>query len=594
MRTAKIGIHLWLLTGLLILTLLPLSLIGFMAYQSGRQSILSNVKAHLESVASLKEQAIDDWSRHLHHTIAWFAKEPQVELSVLTCINPENSEDSIKTAYQYLMDEFQRLIKMGEVSQIYIVNADNGEIFISSEQTWEGHFRTIEPFFIQGKEKIFQSDIFLSLRLGRPTIVFSGPITDGQGNPTAVMVAHANFDRLSAIMLERSGLGNTMETFLVNKSNLLITNTVFAPEGAFKKWIFGEGAKWALMGRNGVDLFSDYRGVRVIGAYRWLSDHHLALIAKQDVSEAFKPIISLRNRIIVLLIGIFSLIIPLSLIFANTINTPLALLLQSTKMIGSGKLEYHKNTSLIKELESLSTAFYKMVKDLKNITVSRDELNQEVEERKKVEMELKSSLKEKEVLLREVHHRVKNNMQIVQSVLNLQSGKIDSLDFKHAIQDSNNRIRSMALIHETLYRSADFSNLRLDTYFKSIVQGLYRIYLEPDKTIEWNVEVDSVQLDMDKSIACGLIVNELVTNSFKYAFENKNRGEIKIRLSLRGPVKAQLHITDDGIGLPENVDINTVKSLGLQIVSLLSEEQLEGNLDLYNDKGLKVKIVFPV
>ena len=152
----------------------------------------------------------------------------------------------------------------------------------------------------------------------------------------------------------------------------------------------------------------------------------------------------------------------------------------------------------------------------------------------------------------------------------------------------------MALIHETLYRSDSFSNLNLYTYFESIVQGLYRIYNTPEKRIDWKVEVDDVNFDLDKSIACGLIVNELVTNSLKYAFTNLSHGKIHICLSTSNPDEARLTVLDDGIGLPENMDIKSSNSLGLQIVRLLSEDQLDGHINIYTDNGVRFNIQFPV
>lgn len=207
---------------------------------------------------------------------------------------------------------------------------------------------------------------------------------------------------------------------------------------------------------------------------------------------------------------------------------------------------------------------------------------------------IKKSLKEKEILLREIHHRVKNNLQIVQSLLSLQISRMESSELKQAIQDSYNRIRSMALIHEILYRSENFANLSIESYFEGIVMGLFKIYHDPYKNIEWRVEAGSVHLDLDKSIACGLIVNELVSNSLKYAFVNRSSGKIRIRFSISPSDDAVLSVVDDGVGLPEDIDIDASKSLGIQIVKMLSEDQLDGRLELYNDQGVTAKIVFQV
>jgi PAS domain S-box-containing protein len=218
----------------------------------------------------------------------------------------------------------------------------------------------------------------------------------------------------------------------------------------------------------------------------------------------------------------------------------------------------------------------------------------DITERKKTEQQVLQSLKEKEILLQEVHHRVKNNMQIIQSLLNLQSARLDDLDLKRAIQDSNNRIRSMALIHETLYRSGDFSHLNLEAYFQGIVKGLHRIYHDPEKSVGCQIDIDPVQLDMDQSIACGLIVNELVTNSLKYAFVDRRRGRIHIRLRQTKRHEAALCVSDNGAGMPVDGDRHRIDSLGLKIVGMLAEGQLNGCLDRKTENGVSVHIRFPV
>ncbi len=273
---------------------------------------------------------------------------------------------------------------------------------------------------------------------------------------------------------------------------------------------------------------------------------------------------------------------------------PLSKLESTVKIIAAGNLNAFIDVSSKDEIGQLARSFRQMMENLKRITASRNDLNQEIQERERIERELKGSLKEKEILLKEVHHRVKNNLQIVHSLLNLQGGKSDSTDLKQAIQDANNRLRSMALIHETLYRSNDFSHLDIGTYFESIIKGLNRIYHDPEKNVAWTIEVKTQNLNLDKSIACGLIINELVTNTFKYAFINQHRGRIHIRLTKLSPKKVELTVADDGAGLPDGIDIKSSDSLGLQIVSMLSEDQLEGSIDIIKKNGLTVKIQFPV
>ena len=214
----------------------------------------------------------------------------------------------------------------------------------------------------------------------------------------------------------------------------------------------------------------------------------------------------------------------------------------------------------------------------------------DVTERKKAEEQIKASLREKEVLLREIHHRVKNNLQVISSLLSLQSRYIRNSQYAEMFTESRNRVRSMALIHEKLYQSEDLANIDSDEYIEILVRELIKSYkMDPDK-IRIKIEVDDVSLGVDTAIPCGLIINELVSNSLKYAFPDK-KGEIIVALH---PVKGKIELTvsDNGVGIPENIDFKNTKTLGLRLVTILAENQLNGDIDLIRNKGTEVRITF--
>ncbi len=215
---------------------------------------------------------------------------------------------------------------------------------------------------------------------------------------------------------------------------------------------------------------------------------------------------------------------------------------------------------------------------------------------KEYEKQIEKSLQEKEVLLKEVHHRVKNNMQVIQSLLSLQLNTLEKPDEKKPLIDSGNRIQSMALIHETLYRSEDIARLDIATYFDSIVQHLFKIYNVSDIQIDILVEIDSQDLDMDACIACGLIINELISNALKYAFKDKKNGQLFISLKRAGQNRDQgsLIVGDDGCGLPDGFTIEECESLGLKIVKILTQGQLNGHLNVASEAGTVFDIKFPL
>lgn len=217
-------------------------------------------------------------------------------------------------------------------------------------------------------------------------------------------------------------------------------------------------------------------------------------------------------------------------------------------------------------------------------------ITRDITELKKVENQLKSSLKEKEVLLREIHHRVKNNMQIISSLLNLQSRHLTDEKTVNVLNESRNRVRSMAMVHEELYRSRDLSKIDFADYIQRLLSGLFSSYGVDKNIIRPVVNVENVLLSIDIAVPCGLIINELVSNSLKHAFMQGQKGKISIEFNHDGESYV-LKIADNGIGFPENVDFKNTKTLGLQLINTLVK-QLSGSIDIYKDRGTSFKIIF--
>lgn len=215
----------------------------------------------------------------------------------------------------------------------------------------------------------------------------------------------------------------------------------------------------------------------------------------------------------------------------------------------------------------------------------------DLSERKKVEETLRALLDEKEVLLKEIHHRVKNNMQIISSLLNLQLSNVKEPGVIAAFRESQNRIQSMALIHERLYQSKDLSRVDFSEYLRNLAIHLFHIYQIDSNVIRLKVDTEEVFLDINTAIPCGLLVNELVSNSLKYAFPGGRSGEVAIELKWRNNQKFKLVVRDNGIGLPEDFDIKNTKSLGIQIVTLLVD-QLGGILEFKSNGGTVFSIEF--
>ena len=201
-----------------------------------------------------------------------------------------------------------------------------------------------------------------------------------------------------------------------------------------------------------------------------------------------------------------------------------------------------------------------------------------------------NSLEEKNVLLREIHHRVKNNMQIISSLLSLQSSTIKNPEMRDIFMESQNRVKSMSMIHEQLYQTEDIAKIDFKIYVNGLIKSLFQIYSFGLKRIEWNVNVEDVKLDIETAIPCGLIINELVSNSLKHAFKDAHDGKITVNMR-KDKNLITMEVSDNGIGLPANFEVEKASTLGLKLVTTLVE-QLEGNMVIDRSKGTSFKITF--
>ncbi|MGB9978104.1 histidine kinase dimerization/phosphoacceptor domain -containing protein [Methanobacterium sp.] len=218
------------------------------------------------------------------------------------------------------------------------------------------------------------------------------------------------------------------------------------------------------------------------------------------------------------------------------------------------------------------------------------EISRDISKRKKAENDLKNSLKEKELLLMEIHHRVKNNLQVISSLLDIQANYVEDKEAINVLQESKNRVRSMAMIHGMLYQSHDLASINFSNYIKNLIQDLLHSY-GANSDIKLIVDAKQVFLNIETAIPCGLILSELVSNSLKYAFPDDNGGEILISVNSYND-EFELIISDNGIGFPENLDFKDLnKSLGLRLVNSLVE-QLDGSIELDKSEGTKFIIKF--
>lgn len=242
-------------------------------------------------------------------------------------------------------------------------------------------------------------------------------------------------------------------------------------------------------------------------------------------------------------------------------------------------------------LENWREIYLNPIMDENGVVIEVSGISHDITEKKTSEERIRLSLQEKEVLLKEVHHRVKNNLQVISSILNLQSSYVKDEGTLQILKESQNRIKSMAFIHESLYQTKDFSSINFTEYVINLSQNLIHSYSNFDNEVKLNLDIQNVFLNLDLAIPCGLIINEIVSNALKYAFVDRSEGgEISIAMKTSGDY-LELKIGDNGKGLPKNIDYRNTESLGLQLVVTLTD-QLSGTIELNTEKGTNYTIIF--
>ncbi len=217
---------------------------------------------------------------------------------------------------------------------------------------------------------------------------------------------------------------------------------------------------------------------------------------------------------------------------------------------------------------------------------------EDISQRKASEETIRCSLEEKEVLLKEVHHRVKNNLQIISSLINLESSKNQALGTGDVFKDILNRIRSISLIHENLYRSRDLGSIDISVYFSDLINNLTATYDVDPANLSIKTDMEQISIGIDTLVPCGLILNEMISNSLKYAFPDGRNGEISFSLRVLDDDMIEMVYSDNGIGLPEGVNVSELDSLGMKLIRNLTEMQLKGSVEIGSGEGTTFTIRF--
>ncbi|MGB7294254.1 MAG: PAS domain S-box protein [Candidatus Aminicenantales bacterium] len=226
------------------------------------------------------------------------------------------------------------------------------------------------------------------------------------------------------------------------------------------------------------------------------------------------------------------------------------------------------------------------------ISLAVQGIARDITDRKKAEEELKASLQEKEALLREIHHRVKNNLQVISSLLDMRAMRTDDQKMAELCRDAQAEIQTMSLIHTHIYQSGRFSQIAMDDYLQDLVRYLSQVYFEKRDRLTPIIEQTDICLSVGQAVPLAIILNEAISNTYKHAFKEEQRGNLVISLKRTGPGMIRLSVKDDGIGLPPELDFYRADTLGLKLIRNLVKDQLKGSIRVIQDRGTELVVEF--
>ncbi len=425
---------------------------------------------------------------------------------------------------------------------------------------------------------------------------------------------------LASIASDLTGMGETGEVYVVNAEGYMITPSRFLEDGILSQNIDLQNNVDESWDSTGIISYNNYLGTDVIGVHKYLPETEWTVVAEISSSEAYAPISDLTQTMIYSLGALLFVGMALAFAISRMITSPILKLKKGSIAIMEGNLDYQVGLDRNDELGDLSMVFDAMAAEIKRsqeelqfhavqledlvkqrtseLAKTNETLEGEIKERKNVEEQIRASLEEKEILIKEIHHRVKNNLQIISSLLNLQAVNITDEDMLSMFRDSQHRVRSMALVHEQLYKSKTLASVDFGQYIRNLAGQLTRSHGTRSAGVVVKIDAENIFLGIDSAVPCGLIVNELITNSFRYAFpddipsiEENLFNEIHITCQMNASNKYVLTVGDNGVGLPEGLNFRNTESLGMQLVCTLTD-QLGGAIEVHQNDGAEFRIEF--
>jgi len=617
-----------------------LSILYFINLRISRNLIIADFNAHVNTAVKFKAQNIE----------TLLLNYAEISNLLARCISGTfYNETGIdrETRMKNLQIKIDNTIQTHEtINRIRIVDID-GIVIASSNEDLRMDISD-KAIFREGMKGFFISELHFSEFTRNYVINISIPI-EGEDEISGVLVI--NFDpekELFPIVKDLTGLLNSTDIYLLSKDYQLLSPTKNG-DLLIETKISSEQIR--LCHDDHIDCliptmdlkkqlqYTNYRDKKVMGTHYYISMMKWFLIVEVDEEDVMRPVKKYRNFLLVLFSTILLLALAISYIISIFLTKPIKKLEAGIQEIIAGNLDHKVATKSKDEIGHLSRIFDDMTSRLNNSTKELEthagkleekvkertaELNKQFEkseqqriatlcvlsdlndtsinlkseiiEHQKDEEQIKTDLKIKTALLQELYHRTKNNMQLIASMLKMQSRSIEnrslagisSIDFLHDSFDAIiNRIKAMSMVHQKLYQAEDLSYINLKEYINDLLNLLMISYHIRSETISLKLEMEDVFVLIDSAIPMSLVLNELISNVFKHAFPDNAKGELSIRLFKDKIDSINIQLSDNGIGIPVDIDLENVNTIGIQTVFSLIKHQLNGQIRYDTEKGLK-------
>lgn len=563
----------WLLTlNFLIVVAIPITVITLFTVHTLNTQLEKEIAAKnmwlARSLAGQLEKYLDSHQNTLGFMVEFLNNNPE-----LTDRQINHYLQAMVDSYQ-LFDMVQILDRQGVVRYLAPYAPDYDRLNLSRQD-----------FYINTRRlgRTYWSSSFIAIQTGQPTIAVAKPYRQG------LIVGYLNVSKIS----------DGIERVFNNQIGWLeITDQrgsyIYHSTKSFANQMINAKNNYPVQqGLHGKLGLYHYRrdGKEVLASVAVITQTGWPVLVSQYAAEAFAPVRLMRNILLGGILGGLLLAYLIARLSSRRITKPLAEFIKQSRQIASGnyQVDFQFDRQYCQEFDELAQDFAAMTQA---IHAREQALQESVAERQRAETQIQASLQEKEVLLKEIHHRVKNNMQVISSLLRLQSGAINDPHIREIFGESQNRIRSMTLVHEKLYQSPDLAKIDFQEYVTLLVNSLFHSYGVSQTKVNLRIEVTVTRLAIDTAIPCGLIINELVSNALKYAFPGERIGMITVRVTYIQSNLIELTVADDGAGMPADLEPENTDTLGLQLVRTISEEQLQGRVSIRRENGTQFCVLF--